>query len=661
MSLLYVNALSKHFGGETILSEIGFRLEWRQKLGLIGRNGTGKTTLLRILTGQMEADAGTIQYEKGIRTGYLKQEEAVDPNSTVLREAELAFAPVLAMERRLREIEVSMSTATEEELPAVMEEYNLFHDRFDAMGGYDNLRDIPGVLKRLGFSEADVNKTCGKLSGGEKTRLALARLLLSGCDVLYLDEPTNHLDIEATEWLEGFLRDFGGAVVLVSHDRYFLDRVVTSVAEIENTRLTQYKGNFSAFWQQKEANRKRQAEVYEREQKEIAKLEAFFEKWKNTPSRKNQAVMRHRWAERIRSNGTEKPEALGKNAKLGVKAAQVSGNEVVILDNVTKRYGTRTLFEGVRGMIRRGERVGIVGPNGAGKSTLIKILLGRETPTAGMARLGANVTVGYFAQDTSDLDLDATVLENLLMLEDMQAVQARNHLGRFLFTGDDVFREVRLLSGGEKNKLVLAQLTWMRPNLLILDEPTNHLDLSSREALGEMLRNYDGTLILISHDRHLLDQVTTHTVEVADGVVSWFEGNYSAFREARRIGKAMQTSKLPTVSPEQKSASEALVQELLSQSPTRVLPPAFLAMNAYQRSKERQRAKQVMAEAEKRVGQVEQRLFAIEARLSQPTPEDNVLALSQEHGGVQQALGEAMAEWERAAAYCEEIEVAFSG
>ncbi len=661
MSLLFVNGLSKHFGGDTILTDVGFRLEWRQKLGLIGRNGTGKTTLLRILTGQMEADSGAIQYEKGIRTGYLKQEEAVNPDSTVLREAELAFAPVLAMERRLREIEIAMADATEEELPAVLEEYNLFHDRFDAMGGYDNLRDIPGVLKRLGFTESDFNKTCGKLSGGEKTRLALARLLLSGCDILYLDEPTNHLDIEATEWLEGFLRDFGGGIVLVSHDRYFLDRVVSSVAEIENTRLTQYKGNFAAFWQQKEANRKRHMELYEREQKEIVRLETFFEKWKNTPSRKNQAVMRHRWAERIRANGTEKPDALAKNAKLGVKSAQVSGNEVIILDNVTKRYGTRTLFEGVRGMIRRGERVGIVGPNGAGKSTLIKILLGRETPTSGMARLGANVTVGYFAQDTSDLDLDATVLENLLMLEDMQAVQARNHLGRFLFSGDDVFREVRLLSGGEKNKLALAQLTWMRPNVLILDEPTNHLDLASREALGEMLRNYDGTLILISHDRHLLDQVVTRTVEVANGVVTWFDGNYSAFREAKRHGKTMHTSVVPTESQPQKSVSEALVQELLSQKPVRVLPPAFEAMNAYQRSKERQRAKAVTVEAEKRVESVEQRLFAIEARLSQPSKEDNVIALSQEHGGVQQALADAMEAWERAAAYCEEIEVAFSG
>lgn len=661
MSLLYVNGIQKHFGPDMVIDGIGFKLEWGQKLGLIGRNGAGKTTLLRILTGQMEPDRGTVQYDRGIRSGYLKQEDAVDPTSTVMKEAETAFAPVLAMENRMRELELAMAAAQEAELPPILEEYNLYQDRFDAMGGYSNLRDIPAVLKRLGFSQEDFHKPCGKLSGGEKTRLALARLLLSGVDVLFLDEPTNHLDIEATEWLEGFIKDFGGAVVLVSHDRYFLDRVVTSVAEIENTKMTLYKGNFSAFQQQKQSNIKRQQEIFEREQREIARLEAFFEKWKNTPSRKNQAVMRHRWAERIRSKATEKPDAPGKNAKLGVKAAQTSGNEVVILDNVGKRYGTRTLFEGVRGLIRRGERVGFVGPNGAGKSTLIKLLMNREPPTSGMARLGANVTVGYFAQDTSDLDLEANVLENLLNAGEMDWVQARTHLGRFLFTGDDVFKEARLLSGGEKNKLVLAQLTFLRPNLLILDEPTNHLDLASRESLAEMLKNYDGTLLLISHDRYLLDIVTNRTVEVANGVVTWYDGNYTAFREARAAGKLMTTSVRPVATDAPLSATESLLQTLLAEKPERVVPPAMQGMNAYQRSKERQRAKAAAADAERRVGEVEAKLGSIEAKLSNPSPADNVVALSQEHGGVQLALAEAMEAWERAAAYYEEVEQAFTG
>ncbi|HLK60250.1 MAG TPA: ABC-F family ATP-binding cassette domain-containing protein [Chthonomonadaceae bacterium] len=672
MSLLVVNNLEKRFGPDVIFTGVSFKLEWRQKLGLVGRNGIGKTTLLRILTGQQEAEKGTINYWRGIRTGYLKQEDAVDPSRTVLQEAEAAFAHVQEMERRMREVEQEMGSVTDEaELLRIMDEYGVLHDRFDAMGGYDNLRDIPGVLKRLGFGPNDLNKPCGKLSGGEKTRLAIARLLLSGPDILFLDEPTNHLDIEATEWLEGFLKDFGGAVVLVSHDRYFLDRVITTIAEIENQKLTLYTGNFSAYWMQKEANRKRQEEMYEREQRKIAELTAFFEKWKNTPSKKNQAVMRLRWAERIKQHGltqkldakaTEKAAPLAKNVKLGIKPTQLSGNEVVILDSVGKRYGDRVLFENVTQLLRRGERVGIVGPNGAGKSTLIKILLGRETPTTGMARLGASVTVGYFAQDTSDLDLDATVLENMMDVKEMEPVEARTHLGRFLFTGDDVFRPARLLSGGEKNKLVLAQLTSLRPNLLILDEPTNHLDLDSRAALGEMLKEYDGTLLLVSHDRYLLDQVTTHTLEVAGGRVTFFDGPYGKFR-AEKAARALREGAgsrdgqgSGKDAPESRGGNgiDPKLESLLAQHPTSAISVPT-GLNFHQMSKERQRAKNQVAAAERKVAELEERLRKIEATLSAPTSADNVVALSQEHGGVQNALAEAMAVWEQAAAYSEAL------
>lgn len=662
MSLLVVNNLEKSFGGDTLFAGVGFRLAWRQKLGLVGRNGSGKTTLLRMLTGQQEHDKGTIGYARGVQFGYLKQEDAVDPHRTVLQEAELAFKHVLDMEQRMREVEHEMAAvvSNEAELERVMEEYSLLHDRFDAMGGYDNLRDIPGVLKRLGFGESDLQKVCGRLSGGEKTRLAIARLLLSGSDILYLDEPTNHLDIEATEWLEGFLRDFGGAVVLVSHDRYFLDRVVTSIAEIDDAKLTLYSGNFSAFWQQKQANRERQQEMFEREQREIARLTEFFEKWKNTPSKKNQAVMRMRWADRIRANGTEKVAPTGKNMRLTIKPTMLSGNEVVILDNVSKKYGSRTLFEDVSLLIRRGERIGIVGPNGAGKSTLVKILLEREMPTTGMARMGASVTVGYFAQDTSELDLEATVLENMLNVSDMLPTQARTHLGKFLFTGDDVFRPVRLLSGGEKNKLVLAQLTYLKPNLLILDEPTNHLDLDSRDALGKMLREYDGTLLLVSHDRYLLDQVTTRTLEVADGRALIYDGNYAEFRARKAAGKLHAEAVARRTQPQSNEnrsnghAGNSQLEELLAQRPTAAVAVPQ-GLNFHQMAKERQRAKNQVASVEKRIASLELRQKEIEGRLADPAPTDNQVALSQEYGGVQSALAEALADWEKAAAYVEAL------
>jgi ATP-binding cassette subfamily F protein 3 len=669
MSLLVVNNLQKSFAADMIFSGVSFKLEWRQKLGLVGRNGAGKTTLLRILTGQQEADRGTVHFAPRIRAGYLKQEDAVDPNRTVLQEAEAAFSYVTEMEQRMREVEHEMATATDDAtLERVMDEYSTLHDRFDAMGGYDSLRDIPAVLKKLGFGPNDLNKSCGKLSGGEKTRLGIARLLLSGPDILFMDEPTNHLDIEATEWLEGFLRDFGGALVLVSHDRYFLDRVVTSIAEVENAKLTMYTGNFSAYHRQKEANRERQAEMYEREQREIARLTEFFEKWKNTPSKKNQAVMRMRWAERIKQHGltgkldasaAEKVTPDAKKVKLGIKASQISGNEVVILDHVGKRFGNRTLFSNVTGLLRRGERVGVVGPNGAGKSTLVKILLGRETPTEGMARLGASVTVGYFAQDTSDLDLEATVLDNMMDVAEMEPVQARTHLGRFLFTGDDAFRPAKLLSGGEKNKLVLAQLTYLRPNLLVLDEPTNHLDLDSREALGQMLRQYDGTLVLISHDRYLLNQVTNRTLEVAEGQARLYDLPYGEYRELKakeqsgrdRTGQNGHNGSVATVRAEAgRSGKDPQVEALLAQRPAPVG-----AANPNISAKERQRARNQVLAAERKVETLEERLRQIEAVLSCPTPTDNVVALAQEHGGVQQALSEAMGVWEQAVAYAETL------
>jgi ATP-binding cassette subfamily F protein 3 len=661
MSLLAVNNLEKSFGAETLFMGVTFRLAWRQKVGLVGRNGSGKTTLLRLLTGQLEPDKGTIAYTRGIAAGYLRQEDQVDPTRTVLQEAEAAFEHVREMERRLRETEHEMAAAAGAELERVMEEYGVLHDRFDAMGGFDSLRDIPAVLSRLGFGPEDQNKLCGRLSGGEKTRLGIARLLLSGPDILFLDEPTNHLDIEATEWLEGFLKDFGGAVVLVSHDRYFLDRVVGAIAEIDDGRLTLYNGNYTAFRAQKEANRERQLQLYEREQAEIRRSMEFFEKWKNTPSKRSQAQMRARWAERIRKTATRKPTGSGRTARLGFKPAQVSGNEVVILDDVTKRFGERTLFEHVSLLIRRGERVGIVGPNGSGKSTLIRVLLEREMPTDGMARLGANVGVGYFAQDTGDLDLDATVLDNMLDVAEMSPEQARAHLGKFLFTGDQVFRPARMLSGGEKNKLALAQLMFLRPNLLVLDEPTNHLDLESREALVKMLLAFDGTLLLVSHDRYLLDVVATRVIEIAGGELIAYDGNYSQYRKRRTAMRihaeaaARQRSERRNTprSPLDSAGRQASLEALLRERP--VAAGATTGLNAHQLSKERHRARAAVLASEREVERLEARLNEIEARLAAPTPETNCVALAQEHGGVQAALAEAMSAWERAAKHAESL------
>jgi ATP-binding cassette subfamily F protein 3 len=574
----------------------------------------------------------------------------VDSTRTVLEEAQAAFAWVMQMEERLVELSHQIGEASQaghaQMEESAMQEYGQLRERFEIMGAYDQLRDVPGVLKRLGFSESDQAKSCASLSGGEKTRLAIARLLLSGPDVLLLDEPTNHLDIEATEWLESFLRNWGGALVLVSHDRVFLDRVVTSVAEIEHQRLTLYNGNVTSFLKQKEMQQERQAEQHAREMAEIERLTTFFEKWKNTPTKKNQAWSRFKWAQRIKENLTEAPLSSQKSARMSLKSATQSGREVLVAERLAKAYGDRTLFENLTFTIERGDKVGVVGPNGAGKSTLIRVLMGQEDATFGMVQLGHNVTTGYFAQDVAGLDLDRSVLENMLDMGGLTAEAARTFLGKFLFTGDDVFRPVRSMSGGEKNKLSLAQITYVQPNLLILDEPTNHLDLESREALGKMLQSYDGALLLVSHDRYLLGQVTQRTIEVADGRATVYEAPYGEHKSKATIlanGTASRSN--GKVAKNEKNGRSG---DANGNSPESELD-RLRAMNAHQLSKERQKAKTKLEQAEGLVASLEDELDEIVSALSRPS--DEAVDLARRHGEVQIQLEEAIGEWESAQEY----------
>jgi ATP-binding cassette subfamily F protein 3 len=639
MSLLTATDIEKHFGADTILDGVSLRLGWRQRLGLVGRNGSGKTTMLRILTGQLESDKGHVRYAPGVRFGYLRQEQVVDPNRTVYQEAEDAFAPVLRMEQRLRELELEIGASRGDALTDVLDEYGLLRERFEAMGGYDNLRDIGQVLKRLGFAEGDQQKAASKLSGGEKTRLALAKLLLSSPDVLFLDEPTNHLDIQATEWLEGFLQGFGGAVMVVSHDRVFLDNVVETVAEIHDAKLTLYSGNYSTYAKLRDERMTREREEYRRTMAEIARLEEFWRRNKAGQLR-NMAWARFKAAERLRNNLME-PTRDEASARLAFAAASRSGDDVLVVDRLKQSYGERTLFENLTLSLRRGDRLGVAGPNGAGKSTFIRCILGREMPTSGSVHIGVGVTVGYFAQDTGDLDPELSVLDTIMSVSDLDTAQARNWLARFLFTGDEVFRPVKSLSGGEKNKLVLAQIALARPNLMILDEPTNHLDIDSREALTEMLRSYDGTVILVSHDRYLLEQATSITLEIADGRAVVFDGTYGELRAKRQKGA------LPPPTSSRNGGIEP--------APA---PSATTGMTSYQLSKERQKSTKEVARTEARIAELEDLLARIEEALSQPMPGDDAVQLSEKYQSAQNELESAMEQWERAVLRAQELGVA---
>ncbi len=640
MSLLTVTNVEKSFGVESILKDVSFRLEWGRKMGLVGRNGVGKTTLLKILCNLMEADKGSVQYARGIRYGYLSQQPIRDEEGTVYKAAKQAFAPVLQMEERLRSLEMRMHNAHESEssLSSIMEEYGLLRERFEWMGGYDSLRDIEHVLRSFGFRDEDMSKRVSILSGGEKTRLAVARLLLSSPDILILDEPTNHLDLGATEWLEGFLRQFGGAVLLVSHDRYFLDAVVNSVGELDNGSITIYSGNFTDFWRQREERKKRQEELYNRQQEEIARLEEFWRRNKAGQNR-NMAWSRLKAANRLRENAVDRP-AEGDSINLNLKERYRSGNDVIAFERLSKAIGGKTLFQNLSFNVKRGDKIGVIGSNGSGKTSFLRILLGEEPPTSGSVRLGANLSIGYFAQETSSLNLNSTVLESVMDISDMDVGKTRNYLASFQFRGDQVMRSVDSLSGGEKNRLALAQIILVHPNLLVLDEPTNHLDIDSRDALTEMLKAYDGTLVLVSHDRYLLNQVTHQTMVISDGGATLFDGSYQSYIEHRnRLSMdANRDSRKKSVASEKSDDSDKTDK-----------------LNVFQLSRERKKAAKDVTNLEEKVSQLEEEQKRIESILSCPEPNTDMVQLSQEYEIIQSELTKALDEWERAIHHASEI------
>ena len=667
MSILTVSNLEKSYGTDLLFSEITFSIAAGQKLGLVGRNGCGKTTLLRILLGQERPDGGKVSLAAGRRLGYLRQEAPVHPEHTLLEEVQTVFAPLRAMEAQMQDLERAMEAVqTDAELEQTMEAYSEIRDTFDAAGGYHYAADLDVVLEKLGFSEADHEKLVGACSGGEQTRLALAKIVLSKPDLLILDEPTNHLDINATEWLEGFLKGYEGAVLLVSHDRYFLDAVADSIADIENQRLTVYKGNYSHFRRQKEEQSDRQQALYEQQQAEVARLEDLIKR--NMGGNATQSKIRNKTRGRIeRMDRVDRPttDTSTMRALFDAQSAGRIGREVLRAESVTKTYGERTLFSDLEFLIERGERVGLVGPNGAGKTTLVKMILGTEQPTQGSLVLGHNVRLSYFSQHAADSLLPgSSVLSNIQDTGDMTETEARNYLARFLFTGDDVFKSVQMLSGGEKNKLALARMILEPCNLLILDEPTNHLDIASCESLTDMLSGYDGTLLLVSHDRYLLNATTTKTLALSGtGPATLFEGNYAAWRDVQRQAEAKPAKKSPSPSPNAGGAGGNGVTNdvgaIRRVAPTTASTPQSVApaMNARELSKARVKARETLLTSESSVNALETRIAEVETRLATPSGSvTEMVALAAEHTRLQDDLSSALATWESAVADSEALQ-----
>lgn len=539
MALISLNSCRKSYGAFQALDEASFTVGSSEKVALVGPNGSGKTTILRLIAGLERPDSGSVSILPGTSIGYVKQDSELTGSETLLAEVWGASSEVRRLEEEMRNIEERLSHSEGDETDALVARYSEAQHEYERLGGFSYEAEVKATLTGLGLGPEHWEKPVGVLSGGQKTRAALARVLLQKPDALLLDEPTNHLDIEATEWLEEFLRGFGGATLVVSHDRYFLDRVVTKVVDLHGRITHSYPGNYSAFAKLKQARLQSLEESYERQQEEIRKLEDFILRYK-AGQRSKQARGREKLLDKMQRVERPKDQA---RMKLAIDPLKASGRTALELRDVSKGFGGKLQFHNLSLAVEAGERIGLVGPNGAGKTTLLKVILGETAPDSGSVTIGYGVQTGYFAQDLAGFDEDNSVLDELLDARDMTSAEARNILAQFLFKGDDVFKAMTSLSGGERNRVALAKLMVSRPNLLILDEPTNHLDIDSREALGLALQSYEGTILLTSHDRYLLNSIATRIVEISGGAVRSFAGNFDDYAHQAQTLRPRQNPK----------------------------------------------------------------------------------------------------------------------
>ena len=528
--------ISKSFGTDEIIKDATFNIEDREKAAIIGINGAGKSTLLKIIVGELSADQGEVAFAKDSTYGYLAQHQNLSSDNNIYDEVLSTRQDILSMEASIRCMEEDMNNLSGNELDTLMEQYTRLTHDFDLAGGYAYRSEVTGVLKGLGFSENDFSLNVNTLSGGQKTRVALSKLLLSKPDIILLDEPTNHLDMSSISWLEGFLSDYKGSVIIVAHDRYFLDKIVSKVIEIDNGTVTTFSGNYTDYASKKAVLRNMQLKAYMNQQREIKHQEEVITKLKQFNREKSikRAESREKMLDKIQI--LDKPTELNDKMNIRLEPGIESGNDVLKVTGLSKAFDSNRLFNDISFEIKKGERVALIGNNGTGKTTILKILNGIIPADSGVVELGSNVYIGYYDQEHHVLDPDKTLFQEIQdAYPNLNNTKIRSTLAAFLFTGDDVFKYIRELSGGEKGRVSLAKLMLSNANLLILDEPTNHLDITSKEILENALNSYTGTVLYVSHDRYFINSTATRILELTANTLVNYIGNYDYYLEKKDI------------------------------------------------------------------------------------------------------------------------------
>lgn len=642
--ILACNHIEKKFNDETLFSDVSFHINEHECTALVGVNGTGKTTLLRIIVGELPADNGDVILAKDTSVGYLPQQQGYHSDKSIYDELWEVKKDIVALEREIRTMEETMQTASGEELNTLLERYHRMQTEFEAKDGYACKSQIMGIINGLGFVGNDIDKSINTLSGGQKTRVALGKLLLLEPDLLILDEPTNHLDLASIQWLETYLSNYKGSVLIVSHDRYFLDRIADKVVELDHGKATVFKGNYSDYAQKKELLRRDAIKQYENYQQTVRHQEQVIEKLRSFNREKSikRAESREKMLEKM--TPVDKPVTEQKSMHFSLVPEKESGKDVLRVENFGKSFGDLHLFQGVSFELFRGERVALIGKNGTGKTTLLKMLCELEAPDQGTAVFGTNVELGYYDQEHNVLHEEKTIFDEIHDdYPDLNNTKIRNVLAAFLFTGDDVYKKISLLSGGEKGRVSLAKLMLSKANLLLLDEPTNHLDIDSKEILEDALNHYTGTVLYVSHDRYFIQKTATRILDLTNEHILSYDGNYDYYLAKKDLVESRYLGSTTEATPKAETPSTAKLD--------------------WKEQKEREAKKRKIEaayeKAENEIQKLEELIEETDAQIALPEYASNVAKLtelSKQKEQYEAELETAMEEWEKAAQALEELE-----